>query len=101
MRQITDVNNTVDSTPDCPEVLKQVFAPGNSRNARIRANRIGKILFDTIAELKAGGGTGFSASASAADMGFVPSTAVAGEVTPQTQANAPNPRLLVGQSLVK
>mmetsp|Transcript_35490 Transcript_35490/g.106840 ORF Transcript_35490/g.106840 Transcript_35490/m.106840 type:complete len:141 (+) Transcript_35490:47-469(+) len=69
MEKITDLNNVVDKTAGCSDKLKQVFGSGASRVARIRANKIGQIVFDAVKALSdAGVGANMHAAAPAEAM---------------------------------
>eukprot|EP00041_Stephanoeca_diplocostata_P020470 m.459883 g.459883 ORF g.459883 m.459883 type:complete len:356 (-) comp21585_c1_seq1:703-1770(-) len=70
--KIAELNNQVDSQPNCPEKLKNLFGPGTSRNPRIRGNRIGQLIFDQVKEIVQGGGVSLGAEGDVAPAAAVP-----------------------------
>lgn len=54
--KLCDLNDLVDKTPDAPEALKKLFGPGSTKNTRLRGNRVGQLIFNSVKEKMSGGG---------------------------------------------
>eukprot|EP00039_Didymoeca_costata_P023867 m.8559 g.8559 ORF g.8559 m.8559 type:complete len:354 (+) comp3922_c0_seq1:87-1148(+) len=89
--KIAELNNLVDTKPNCPENISNIFK--QSRNTRLRGNRIGNAIINRIGELLDQGG-GSSAPLEPTPVTTTETTAPAENVTH-------NHSLLEGLSLIR